>query len=71
MMAKAVFTMIEDSEGEKMTTVIEYGPFETNDKHCVMALMDFLNDQDSEEETPSIPRNAEELASHLIHAVCA
>ena len=56
MIAKAVFTMIDDSEGEKITTVIEYGPYETGDKHCVEALFDFMQTlgEESKEESKLI-----------------
>ena len=50
-LAKAVFTIIDDVEGEKTTTVIEYGPFDTSDMHVVQALIAFLNrDKDDAED---------------------
>ena len=53
--AKAVFTMIDDKEGEKVTTIIEYGPFPTNDKHVVQALIEYLEQQlEPEDNLPPI-----------------
>ena len=42
-LSKIVVTTIDDTENEKLTEVIEYGPFDTTDMHPVQALVDYLS----------------------------
>lgn len=43
-MCKAVFTVVDDDDLEKVTTVIEYGPFDTEGLHPVQALFNHIEE---------------------------
>jgi len=47
---KAVFTVVDDNNGEKVTIVTEYGPFEVGDLHPVQHLIEFIKENNKENE---------------------
>ncbi len=47
---KAMFTIVDDTEHEKSTWVIEYGPFDLdNDDHPVQGLINFMDKVNTKE----------------------
>lgn len=49
-LCKAVFTVVDDEEGEKTTIVTEYGPFEVGDSHPVQHLIEWMENKNKEKD---------------------